>query len=203
MTKNCIDGNKNCEDEWESRYLSGQIGWDRGQVSPSILALLNDENFTPCRILIPGCGQGYEVALLAERGFDVTAIDFAPSAIKVVRGLLAQQGLKATVVQADFFNWQPDTPVDAIYEQTSLCALHPDRWQAYEELLRLWLKPGGRLFANFMQTNQPGGPPYHCSIDEMHKLFNSANWIWQNSPLKQIDHPSGKHELATVLTHKQ
>ena len=32
------------------------------------------------RVLVPGCGGGYEVVALARAGFDVTALDSAPAA---------------------------------------------------------------------------------------------------------------------------
>jgi hypothetical protein len=34
--------------------------------------------------------------------------------------------LRAAPVQADALEWLPDEPFEAIYEQTCLCALHPD-----------------------------------------------------------------------------
>ncbi|MBF0194982.1 MAG: methyltransferase domain-containing protein [Magnetococcales bacterium] len=190
------------ETQWESRYKSGNTGWDRGASSPSLITQLDNKNLTPCSILIPGCGRGYEVALLAERGFNVTAIDIAPSAIKEVKGLLAQQGLIASIIKANFLEWVTEKPFDAIYEQTSICALPPENWEAYEKKLRSWLKPEGMLFANFLQTDQPGGPPFHCDIGVMKKLFSSANWEWSQKPPMRIEHPSGKHELVTILKHK-
>ena len=191
------------EAEWESRYQSGQTGWDRGAASPSLTSLLDNKSFTPCRLLVPGCGRGYEVALLAERGFDVTAIDIAPSAVRAVRGLLAQQGLVASIVQTDFLEWIADEPFDAIYEQTSLCALSPDDWDAYEEKLRSWLKPGGKLFAHFLQTGQSGGPPFHCDLGDMRTLFSAAKWEWSEEIPKRVEHPSGRHELSAVLVRKE
>ena len=54
---------------------------------------------------------------------------------------LAQRGLQADVVQADVLQWSPAAPVDAVYEQTCLCALHPDHWTAYAAQLQAWVKP--------------------------------------------------------------
>jgi len=184
---------------WENRYQMGQTGWDRGAINPAPLPILDNGILTPCRLLIPGCGRGYEVALLAERGFDITAVDIAPSAIRAVRGLLAQHGLSATIIEADFLKWTPATLFDAIYEQTSLCALHPDNWQTYANQLRAWLVPGGHLVANFLQTDQSGGPPFHCAMDEMKTLFPKNLWKWPDSLPQHIEHPSGRHELGVVL----
>jgi protein-L-isoaspartate O-methyltransferase len=64
--------------------------------------------------------------VLAQAGFDVTALDYAPMAIERTRKMLDAQGLMATLVEADALAWRPDQRFDAIYEQTCLCALYPD-----------------------------------------------------------------------------
>ncbi|MBF0424041.1 MAG: methyltransferase domain-containing protein, partial [Magnetococcales bacterium] len=185
--------------EWENRYQSGQTGWDRGKVSPSLLAFLEQGHLRPCRIVVPGCGRGYEVALLAEQGFQVTAVDIAPSAVAAVRGLLAQHGLMATILRTDLLEWTPDSPFDAIYEQTSLCALPPETWENYADRLRQWLIPGGQLFALFMQTHRPGGPPFHCAIDDMQRLFPFSHWSWPETAPMRVEHPNGLYELGYRL----
>lgn len=58
-------------------------------------------------------------------------------------------------MQADVLTYQPDKPFDAIYEQTCLCALHPDHWVDYARQFRQWLKPQGSLWALFMQMLRP------------------------------------------------
>ena len=191
------DLGNNQQKEWEERYQSGQTGWDRGAASPAIFSWLeNKQLHPPCRILIPGCGRGYETAILAERGFQVTAVDIASDAVTSVRGLLAQQGLSATIFQADLLEWEPDYPFDAIYEQTSLCALPPETWNDYADRLWRWLKPRGQLFALFMQTGQSGGPPFHCAIDHMEEIFTISRWQWPKDSPMRVEHPSGRHELG-------
>ena len=39
------------------------------------------DDLTPGKLCIIGCGRGYDAIMFAQKGFDVTAIDFAPSAI--------------------------------------------------------------------------------------------------------------------------
>jgi SAM-dependent methyltransferase len=160
----------------------------------------------PCRILIPGCGSGYEAAALAKAGFEVTALDYAPVAIERTRKLLDAVGLKANLVEADALAWQPQRPFDAVYEQTCLCALYPDQWRAYADQLHRWLSPGGRLYALFVQYAWQGaaegaiqGPPYHCDINAMRALFPEPLWTWPKPPYPRTSHPRGLAELAAVL----
>ncbi len=190
------------ENEWEQLYQQGQTGWDRGEVSPNLSYWIEKQHFPPCRILVPGCGYGHEVLYLAEKGFDVIAIDIAPSAIDHLNKMLTENQLNATVIEADFFNWNPDKPVDAIYEQTSLCALAPENWEAYEQCLYRWLKPNGKLLAQFMQTNSEAGPPFHCDISTMLELFAKQRWQWSDEYETNIIHSAGKCEKVYLLEKK-
>ncbi|RMD70758.1 MAG: methyltransferase domain-containing protein [Gammaproteobacteria bacterium] len=187
------------QEAWEERYRRGETGWDRGETSPALAGWLESGLLTPCRILVPGCGKGYEVVELARRGFEVTAVDIAPSPLKALKSALARTGGTAEVIQADLLQWWPNEPFDAIYEQTCLCALDPDSWPDYAQRLHAWLKPGGRLYALFMQTGRPGGPPFHCALEDMHRLFSPEHWQWPKAPHPVIHHPTGLHELAVIL----
>ncbi len=100
---------------WDQRFAEGDTPWDRGAANPQLGIWLVTDALKPCRILVPGCGSGYEVSMLAQAGFDVTALDYAAEAIARTRGKLGAEGLKATLVEADALAWQPDRPFDAIY----------------------------------------------------------------------------------------
>ena len=79
---------ENTEDDWENRYQAGTTGWDRGASSNNLSYWLDNNLLKPCRILVPGCGNGYEVLMLAELGFDVVAIDIAPTAVENLKKAL-------------------------------------------------------------------------------------------------------------------
>ena len=195
-------------DFWQERFDKRQTPWDRGAVNPQLSAWLDSGALAPCRIVVPGCGSGWEVAELARRGFDVTALDYAPAAVHKTRALLDQHGLTGKVLQADVLQFQPDRPFDAVYEQTCLCALHPDHWIAYTRNLHRWLVAGGGLWGLFMQMQRPSamqegrieGPPYHCDINAVRALFAEPHWQWPKPPYDKVDHPGLAHELAFKLT---
>jgi len=193
---------------WQTRFETGTTPWDRGAPSPQLLRWRDAGAFLAgTTVLVPGCGSGWELAELAAAGVSVTGLDYAAAAVDRSRQHLAERGLQADVVQADVLQWSPAAPVDTIYEQTCLCALHPDHWTAYAAQLHAWLKPGGRLLALFMQAPAAGapdgyltGPPYHCDIHAMRALFPSSRWSWPKPPYERVLHPLGAHELALVLT---
>lgn len=189
-------------DHWETKYQANTIPWDRGSASPALRRWLEADALARGRILVPGCGRGHEAVELARHGFRVTAPDIAPTALKLLEAELAAAGLTAETVCADALAWQPETPFDTIYEQTCLCALQPGQWPAYEQQLFRWLKPGGHLYALFMQTGRDGGPPFHCEPGEMRTLFPAARWVWPDTELERVEHPNGLHELATLLIRR-
>ena len=193
---------------WQQRFAAGDTPWDRGEANPQLGAWLAAGALKPCRILVPGCGSGYEVAALAAAGFEVTALDYATEAIGRTRRRLDRAGLDATLIEADALAWRPHRAFDAVYEQTCLCALYPDQWRDYADQLHRWLAPGGRLYALFVQFPRPDaaegaiqGPPYHCDINAMRALFPEPRWAWPKPPYPRTTHPRGLAELAVILEH--
>jgi SAM-dependent methyltransferase len=195
---------------WQERFETKTTPWDRLGASPQLLAWLDSGELQPCRIAVPGCGSGWEVAELAKRGFEVVGIDYVAVAVDKARAYLKQKGVSAEVVQADVLTYEPIAPFDAIYEQTCLCALHPEHWFRYAGQLRAWLRHDGVLWARFMQMVRPAateegqiqGPPYHCDINAMRALFSEASWVWPKPPYAKVPHPNMAHELAVKLVRR-
>lgn len=193
---------------WDDCYAKGKTGWDRGEVHPALLRWREmHELTTPCSIIVPGCGRGYEVVELAKHGFDVTAVEIATEPVEHLRKQLADYKGNALVVQESIFDFQPSEPVDVVYEQTCLCAIEPDQRADYERAVLGWLKPGGELLALFVQKpeNPDHGPPYHCDLENMKMTFPESRWNWltEVGPAK-FNHPSGKLvELAHVLKRRR
>jgi SAM-dependent methyltransferase len=193
-------------DFWQSRFAAGRMVWDRGEANPQLGAWMADGAVPQGRICVPGCGSGWEVAVLARHGFDVTALDYASAAVERTETLLRRSALAARVELADVLKWSPDEPFDAVYEQTCLCAMHPDSWAEYASRLHAWLRPGGALLSLFMQVPRPSaaegrieGPPYHCDINGMRALFPSSRWEWPRPPYRLVPHPMHTTEMAVRL----
>lgn len=196
---------------WQDRFAAGSTPWDRGVPSPQLQVWLDDGSLRAAgvRIAVPGCGSGHEVAALAQAGFAVTGLDYAANAVALARQQLAARQLNAEIVQADVLTWLPDTTLDAVYEQTCLCALHPDQWNAYAAQLHAWLRPGGSLFGLFMQVPRASaaeglieGPPYHLDINAVRALFPATLWLWPRPPYPRVPHPQGWAELAVQLQRR-
>ncbi|QPF75784.1 methyltransferase domain-containing protein [Roseateles sp. DAIF2] len=193
-------------DFWQQRFENGDTPWDRGAAHPQLQRWLDEGQLAPgLATLVPGCGRGHELVALGRSGIAATGLDYAPAAVALARERLGD--LPGRVLQADVLDWAPEAPLDRIYEQTCLCALHPDQWRRYADRLHAWLKPGGRLLALFMQARREGaaegrveGPPYHGDINAMRVLFPASLWDWPAPPYPAVAHERGWFELAVVLT---
>ena len=196
-----MSNSKQVEKNWEDRYQSKVTKWDRGGTSPNLTNWLDSGNLKPCRIMVPGCGNGYEVITLAEQGFDVVSIDIAATPVSNLRKALYERGLTAEVIQSDFFSLDfSSQPFDAIYEQTCLCALQPKQWSDFEEWMYQSLKVDGVLYTLFMQTGEEGGPPFHCDMVKMKQLFSDKRWTWeQENTGQKMNSLTNKMEIPCVL----
>jgi len=154
---------------WDERFERNFTPWDRGGVPQALRAFAAAS--APLATLIPGCGSAYELAFLADAGWDAVAIDFSPAA--VAAGKAAVGAHAARVVEADFFSWQPAQPLQLIYERAFLCALpramRPQvaaRWAAL-------LAPGALLAGYFFFDEAPKGPPFGIARSELQALLDA------------------------------
>ena len=185
--------------DWETRYRDGATGWERQGFNPAFLDWRATGALAPSRILIPGGGRSPEPLVLAEAGFDVTVVDAAPSAVAAQQARFERLNVMARAQQADLFAWHPEAPFDTVYDQTCLCALPPTLWPDYAQRLRQWLRPGGALFILFMQSQRPSGPPFHCDIGAMRRLFTASAWQWPESLPERVSHSPELAEQPAVL----
>ena len=193
---------------WQARFASGQTPWDRGQPHSQLLAWLQQRMLQPGQtVLIPGCGSGHELLALGQAGIAAHGLDYTPAAVELARTRLGTW--PGTVELADVLAWEAPSPVDRVYEQTCLCALHPDHWRPYADQIHAWLKPGGLLLALFMQARRESadggfveGPPYHCDIQAMRALFPGTLWEWPAPPYPATAHGQGWRELAVALRRR-
>jgi protein-L-isoaspartate O-methyltransferase len=159
-------------DFWTVRYATGKTPWDFGGVPAALESFLAGSS-TLGKVLIPGCGSGYEIQAFHTVGYDVTGIDFSPAAIdqaKRVLGVLAER-----VILGDFFAHDfGGRCFDLIYERTFLCSMPPSRWPDYANRVADLLSVGGRLVGIFLYGEQSSsGPPYPLTERQAEKLFES------------------------------
>jgi SAM-dependent methyltransferase len=157
---------------WDERFERDFTPWDLKGVPQALRAFVARDS-VPRSVLIPGCGNGYELVCMLDAGWDVTAIDFSPVAASRARGVVGRWA--AQVVEADFFTWQPPQPLDLIYERAFLCAMPPAMWPQVAARWAQLLAPGGQLAGFFFFGTSPKGPPFGIARAALEELL--APWF--------------------------
>ncbi len=157
---------------WDGRYRAGRMPWDFRGVPRALMDWLQRTGKTG-RVLIPGCGSGYEVRAFAERGWDVVAVDFSPSAVSRAQTELGALGER--VVLADFFGEDfGGAKFDVVYERTFLCSLPPDRWPEYARRVAESLVAGGKLLGFFFYGEEDEPPPFPLTAQQVELVLGKA-----------------------------
>ncbi|KAI9798729.1 MAG: hypothetical protein M1825_005011 [Sarcosagium campestre] len=184
---------ENLRDKWDQLWKNRNTPFDRGTPNPALRDLLQEwtesrnnseaEPHRRKRALVPGCGRGYDVLLLASYGYDAVGLEISESAIESCKQYaadhtedypVASETLgrgQATFILGDFFqdHWlqEIDGPksFDLCYDYTFLCALLPalrPSWALrYSQLISK--ANDGVLVCVEFPTNKPpsaGGPPF-------------------------------------------
>ncbi|KAF2672937.1 hypothetical protein BT63DRAFT_421133 [Microthyrium microscopicum] len=130
----------NTPEAWSALWEQDFKPWERSTSSPALIDALKSHatlqgglrtNGTRKKALVPGCGTGHDVIVLADAGYDAVGLDGADLAIEAGVKLaeehkqeLGKNGGSAKFVKADFFasEWEKDADAlsgfDLIYDYT-------------------------------------------------------------------------------------
>ncbi|MFN0069549.1 MAG: methyltransferase domain-containing protein [Limisphaerales bacterium] len=158
--------------DWEARYATGDMPWEKGEPSPGLVDFLAAHPDLPRgTVLVPGCGTGHDALALAAAGFLVTGLDVAPSAVRLATERTRAAGLRAEFRRGDFLRDEPPAAFDLVFEHTLFCAIQPAERELYVAALRRWLRPGGRFLAVHYMIRDEEGPPFGCTQAELMERF--------------------------------
>lgn len=147
--------------------------------SPALPALAGfvRENPIGGRVIVPGCGAGHEVRLLARSGAEVTGVDMAPEAIETARGFppaadeqyLCSDWLHLPVSFGQRFDW--------VVEHLCFGALDAYQRSSYVDAVEFALRRGGQ-FLGIFEIARPSrdGRAALASEEELNELF-SRFWM--------------------------
>lgn len=99
---------------WESRYGQGDQIWS-GEPNVALVTAIAD--LPPGRALDLGCGEGGDSVWLAQRGWQVTAVDISATAVARARVLAAGRDIpegRITWLVEDLERWQPAGHFDLV-----------------------------------------------------------------------------------------
>lgn len=176
---------------WEERYRSGATGKED---APTILLVETVEKLAAGAAIDLACGAGRNALYLAERGWDVTAIDGSVRAVELLRERSAARRLQVHTEVADLtapnFTLEPDTfdlVLIAYYLQRDLFVK-----------AKAAVRPGGVVVA-IAHTPEPGESwsEKRAAPGELRKFFRDWEILWEyEGPSRD---PAHRRPVAEVV----
>lgn len=143
---------------WDERYRDPELVWSRG---PNQFVVECVADLPAGEAIDVGAGEGRNTVWLAERGWQVTALDFSAVGLEKAREMAFEADVEIATVVGDVLHYEPVEHVDLVL----LAYLQLPDAQQHRVLRRAatWLKPGGRLLVIAHDKSNVehghGGPP--------------------------------------------
>jgi SAM-dependent methyltransferase len=159
------------KDHWEKHYGERERIWS-GRVNVQFADVVAD--LKPGRALDLGCGEGADAVWLAERGWDVVAVDVSDTALGRARAAADERGVgdRIDFRQVDLSEGLPGGDFDLISSQFLHSTLEFDRQKILVEAAGA-LRPGGHLVI----VDHGSAPPWPSKLDHHHHEFPSAEEV--------------------------
>ncbi|MDP6675427.1 MAG: class I SAM-dependent methyltransferase, partial [Gammaproteobacteria bacterium] len=125
---------------YKSAKKPEDLPWHEADPPAQLIQALNQRT-TPGRALDIGCGAGTYSIYMAERGYQVTAIDFMPQAITMLQARIAGNSLAIEAIQADVGKWSSDHTFDVVLDIGCLHTPGTIDLNTYKVQLLNWLAP--------------------------------------------------------------
>jgi len=166
-----------------------EIPWNIETPPDVLVQLVESGKVPPCEVIDLGCGAGNYAIYLAHKGFNVTGVDFSPTAIKFAKENAKKKKVKCnflvTDVVDDLMNVVKKT-FDFAYDWEVLHHIFPEKRKKFIQNVYGVLNPGGKYLSvcfsekdtgfgcsgKFRSTNL-GTVLYFSSEEELNDLFSS------------------------------
>jgi SAM-dependent methyltransferase len=147
--------------DFADRYARGETPWDSGKPSDELLRVLDAEKFTGSSVLEFGCGTGTNAIALAQRGYQVTAVDIVEQAIKIARKKARTAAVDVDFRVADILRVDLGGPYDILFDRRVYHCLRTVDLARFQAFLKKttrsrswWLSLAG----NSREDTDPGPP---------------------------------------------
>jgi len=175
---------------WLNRWENRQIGFHQQQINEYLLRHWDQFHLPEQgRVFVPLCGKSADMVWLADKGYDVTGVEYSQIAVEeffqennldyeltVKDPFNIYRSDKITIFQGNFFDLKKDLigQIDFIFDRASLVAL-PDelRGRYAEQLYRLTEQTDMLLITMEYDQKQMQGPPFAVTAEEVSQHFSS------------------------------
>lgn len=160
-------------------YRSGDHGWAAEDPCPYALDVLKrlSHRVPGGNLLDIGCGEGRHSFAAAALGFEVTAVDYEPLALKRARRFARTKHTKGIIFRkADVFSLPfPDSYFDVVLDYGCLHHQRKSDWPAYRASVLRVLKPQGfyvlSVFSPKFHLFRASRRPWHIGYGAYRRCF--------------------------------
>jgi SAM-dependent methyltransferase len=130
---------------YEVTYKHFTAPWEVGP-RDELVTLVENGTLAPCRAIDLGCGTGANAIYLAQHGFTVTGVDFAPAGIDTATRAAAEAGVTVDFIVDDLTDLRQTTgPFDFLLDYGVLDDLRARQRHPYKRNILPLTRPGSRF----------------------------------------------------------
>jgi SAM-dependent methyltransferase len=154
--------------DWDQKYLAADHLWSHG---PNLFVADRLASAKPGRGLDLASGEGRNAIWLAERGWEMTAVDFSPVALERGRSRSSSVDFR----QADIRSWEADDEYDLVL--IAYAHLVAEDFYDLTDRAKGWLAPAGE---RFMSGND------RSNIEHGHGGPQVPEILWDVAALREV-----------------
>jgi SAM-dependent methyltransferase len=186
---------------WDGSYRGGKRPfWDAGVPSGELRRVVEQGIVRPGPAVDLGCGSGTDAIYLASKGFDVTAIDIAPTALSQGREKAERAGVKVRWLLANVLSLPRLEPFQFIFDRGCYHEVRFDNAAAYVDTVRKLSQPGRTRFlllaGNPNEAPVQYAPPQVAEEDIRGDFSSLFDFEWLQETRFETSNPAARGPLA-------
>jgi 2-polyprenyl-3-methyl-5-hydroxy-6-metoxy-1,4-benzoquinol methylase len=172
VTRECESPNYLYQIGFEGFVAVETMPWFYSDLDDDLELALDQLGLRSGRALDLGTGPGTQAMRLAQRGFDVTAVDISAAAVELARHKAEAQQLSIDWRQDDILATRLTGQFDLIFDRGCFHVLPPERRTDYVGTVARLLNPDGYLFLKCFSQLQPGSQgPHRFAPEQLRAIF--------------------------------
>jgi SAM-dependent methyltransferase len=188
------------KDFWNKRYSEREFVYG---IEPNRFFAEHLRTLKPGNIILPADGEGRNAVYAAEKGWNVTAVDYSKSGKEKALKLASDKGVEISYELSDLAEYTFGTEV---YDAAAFIYVHLPRSiikKVYQNVIQS-LRPGGRIIVEVYSTNQlgreSGGPKDERVLytkEKLLDLLSGTDIEWMEE--MEIDLSEGKYHVGKAV----
>jgi len=190
-------------ERWDRFYRDGRIPpWNANQAAPDLRKAVEDGDIKPCRVAVLGCGSGMNSIYLAKKGFEVTAIDVAPTALGIAEADARKENVKVKWLLADVLALPDLGTFDLIFDRGCYHNVRYVDAKGFVASLDQLCRPGTRCFILSCNRDKAPGVREATMREDLSGLFD-FEWIRPSNIITGKDGTKRHASWSVMLKRKE